>query len=570
MLPAGTQLGNYRIVSFIKRGGMGEVYQAEDTRIPRQVAIKTVLGEQKLYPNPIETMNAEQLFQREMQAIAQLDHPNILPLLDFGKETSGNSSLTYMVMPLRLEGSLLDWIQKRSTTEPLPPTSVAHFIRQAAGALQYAHNKGFIHRDVKPSNFLVRERSDHSELPDLLLADFGIAKVTENSRSSTNARGTLEYMSPEQLSGHAVPASDQYSLAVMAYELLTGTPPFTGSPPQVMFQHVNERPKPPSSLNTGLPKAIDEVLLRALAKNPQDRYPSIQEFGNAFQKAASGQRSFADQNTVTDPSRWADNQPANPPDPPRRSPTPLPRQPRQAPTPIPPPKPSRTFPTGVLIALLVALLVLAGGVGIAYGSHLGGTSSQGGGSTGGGNTDAAATTQAQNQANANATAQAQNQANATAQAQNQANADATAQAQSQANADATAQANADATAQARNQASADATATANAQPAFPVVAGSYTGTYRSSQTGTIGTLALTLQQSGSNLSGTCWVQGVAHNIYYAGVNAAGTLQFTIFLVGQAGTERVDFIGAQQSDGSLRGEYAGNAGRDTGTWNVSKQ
>src|SRR5437764_1905071 len=216
MLSGDRHPGHYRLVRRIGSGGMGEVYLAEDTRSNRHVAIKVVRTETEPYPDPVAKQDAMRLFQREMRAITMLDHPHILPLFDFGEEKDENMVLTYMVMPYRQEGSLTDWLQKRGKSEKLTPNEVAHFIMQAADALQHAHDHHLIHQDVKPSNFLVRNRSSNV-LPDLLLMDFGIAKITTaTATASQSIRGTPAYMAPEQWKGQPQPATDQYALAIMA------------------------------------------------------------------------------------------------------------------------------------------------------------------------------------------------------------------------------------------------------------------------------------------------------------------------------------------------------------------
>src|SRR5205807_5829335 len=153
----------------------------------------------------------------------------------------------------------------------LSPTDVAHFLRQAADALQHAHDNGLIHQDVKPQNFLIRSNRNE-RLPDLLLADFGIAKLTAGTSGASQAiRGTPIYMAPEQWEGNPVAASDQYALAIMAYELLTGRPPFSGhNNYQLGYKHCNVAPTPPSTINPTLPQELDDVLLRALAKKPTE------------------------------------------------------------------------------------------------------------------------------------------------------------------------------------------------------------------------------------------------------------------------------------------------------------
>ncbi len=282
----GLQLGRYRLIRLIGSGGMGEVYLATDTLINRQVAIKVIRTEATPYPHSSTAQEVARLFQREARAIASLDHPHILPLFDYGEEAANNGMLTYMVMPLREEGTLNDWL-RRSKQGPLSPEQVADIIEQAASALQYAHNHQIIHQDVKPSNFLIRTNQDHPDRPDLLLADFGIARLTSATSQVTHgARGTPNYMAPEQWSGEPVPASDQYALAVMAYELLAGRPPFQGNMGQVMYAHMQT---PPQSLllhNPHIPAPVDIVILRALAKEPAQRYPSVSEFARAFRLAA--------------------------------------------------------------------------------------------------------------------------------------------------------------------------------------------------------------------------------------------------------------------------------------------
>ncbi len=285
----GVQLGKYRLVRLIGSGGMGDVYLGEDAHLNRQVAIKVVRSEGATYPNEHAIKEVLRLFQREMRAIAQLDHPHILPLYDYGEETLHTTTLVYMVMPFRHEGSLADWLRQRGLTEPLSLKDAAFLVSQATDALQHAHEQHIIHQDVKPSNFLIRRKKDAARLPDLFLADFGIARISSMTSSmSHTSRGTPTYMAPEQWNGDPVPATDQYALAIMTYELLTGRAPFRGRPEQLMYQHFQTPPPPPSSLEPGLPASIDAVLLHALAKKPDERFASIAEFAVAFDEALSG------------------------------------------------------------------------------------------------------------------------------------------------------------------------------------------------------------------------------------------------------------------------------------------
>ncbi len=282
------QIGPYRVINLIGRGGMGDVYLAEDPRIQRQVAIKVMQIDASPSANAPKRTSR---LQREAQAIAQLNHPNIVRLYSYDEETSGGVISPYMVMEYYREGSFAEWLRQRS--EPPSLQDVAHFIRQAADALQYAHTNGVLHQDVKPANFLIRTNKDAPNRPDIFLTDFGVARLMNADVSTlmTAPMVTFTYMAPEQLEGsaQALPATDQYALATMAYELITGRPPFQGPPSVVMRQHLNDQPQPPSLLNPRLPRAIDNVILRALSKRPEDRYSSISEFARAFQQAVQRQ-----------------------------------------------------------------------------------------------------------------------------------------------------------------------------------------------------------------------------------------------------------------------------------------
>src|SRR6266581_3658495 len=296
----GQQLGRYRLLRLIGSGGMGEVYLAQDPGINRQVAIKVVRTEVAAYSGTstgtlsgagmlsgvgtlsgagtLGPKDAARLFQREAKAIAMLDHPGILPLYDYGEQSMNEVILTYLVMPYREEGSLANWLQKGGSTL-LSVQNVEQMLQQAAAALQYAHDHQVVHQDVKPSNFLIRTSRENPKRPDLLLTDFGIAKLSMlTTRASQIIRGTPTYMAPEQWEGRPVPATDQYALAEMLYELLSGRPPFRGTPMQMMYAHVNTQPQAPSTLNPRLSTVIDSVVLRGLAKKPEERFPSIIAF----------------------------------------------------------------------------------------------------------------------------------------------------------------------------------------------------------------------------------------------------------------------------------------------------
>ena len=280
----GTQLGHYRLLQFLNGGGMGEVYLAEDPSLSRQVAIKVIKTDGSLYPDSQAGQEAKRLFQREMKVIAGLDHPNILTLLEAGEQNVNRERMTYMVMPYCPAGSLADWIRRYHGNSLLSPKEISQLLKQAAGALQHAHDHHILHLDIKPQNFLVRRQQDSTALPSLLLADFGISKIANLTQMSVQARGTFAYMAPEQMESKPVAASDQYALAIMAYELLTGGTPFKDVHPH-LIPYLPQMPDPPSKVNSSLPKALDKVVLRALAKKPEARYRSVQEFAREFEAA---------------------------------------------------------------------------------------------------------------------------------------------------------------------------------------------------------------------------------------------------------------------------------------------
>jgi len=296
----GRQFAQYHIIRLLKRGGMGEVYLAHDVYLDRQVAIKVIRVDPSYDSDPDAAKEATRLFLREMRVIAQLDHRHILPVYGSGEEVVEGMTFMYMVMPLRSRGSLTNWLQKRGKAGLLSAKDVEYIVRQAASALQYAHMRQIVHQDVKPSNFLLHGNADHPGELNLQLADFGVAKLLTTTSDSQDVRGTPIYMAPEQWDGHAVPATDQYALAVMAYELLTGYLPFDGkNRDQLWYQHNHMRPQAPSTINPEIPKELDVILLRALAKDPEDRFRSISAFAAAFRQAVINSGSIHRTLTIT-------------------------------------------------------------------------------------------------------------------------------------------------------------------------------------------------------------------------------------------------------------------------------
>ncbi|HEU5230574.1 MAG TPA: serine/threonine-protein kinase, partial [Ktedonobacteraceae bacterium] len=243
----GQMLGRYQMIRMLGRGGMGEVWLAEDTQLRRQVAVKLlplVLASDKDYL---------QAFEAEARTAASLDYPHILPVHDFGDVPLANGEIvTYLIMPYIDGGTLRDLM--RSSGQLVPLEKSMRYLRQAAQAIDFAHSQRVLHRDIKPANMLLQQDW-------LFLTDFGIAKLltTATNRSQTHSgAGTPEYMAPEQIQGKAEAASDLYSLAMTAYQLFTGTVPFKGETPyEVLIKHMQETPTSPRQLNPTIPLTVD-------------------------------------------------------------------------------------------------------------------------------------------------------------------------------------------------------------------------------------------------------------------------------------------------------------------------
>lgn len=264
-------LGKYHILELIGRGGFATVYKARHIGLGSEVALKVMRRDLS------EEENFVQRFQLEARQMARLDHPNIVRVVDLDED----QGQVFIAMEL-VQGRDLRQLIKN---QPLPLEQVVAIIRQVAEALDNAHSRGLVHRDVTPGNILVREDGV------VKLADFGIVKALTNTRlTQTGATiGTPAYMSPEQTQGHAVTnQSDIYSLGIVAYEMVTGRVPFSGDTPVVVgVKHVNEPPPPPSKISPRAQEPVESVLLKALAKKPGDRYQTARSFAEELAAAVN-------------------------------------------------------------------------------------------------------------------------------------------------------------------------------------------------------------------------------------------------------------------------------------------
>jgi outer membrane protein assembly factor BamB/predicted Ser/Thr protein kinase len=260
--PIAASIGRYEISGELGRGGMGIVYRAYEPVLDRTIALKVLSPDTMHHPGFAERL------RHEAMSAARLRHPNIALLYEFG-HADGMPFLAMEYVPGPSLRQLLE-------AGPLPYDRALHILGQIGEALDYAHSMGIVHRDVKPSNILVAP-NDH-----VMLIDFGLAEMAESSLLTADGvvLGTPHYMAPEQADGRgACPQSDQYSLAAVAYEMLTGTPPFHGrAATAVIYAHIHELIPPPSERRPDVPSALDDVLLRALDKAPRDRYPSLASF----------------------------------------------------------------------------------------------------------------------------------------------------------------------------------------------------------------------------------------------------------------------------------------------------
>ena len=262
----GTTIQHYHVERHLAKGGMSEVYVAKDLRTQQEVALKIVRNNIGDY---------SERFRREIKAVARLKHEHILPALDSGQF----SHWSFLVMPYLTQGTLRDRLEQG----PLSLNEIDILLRQIADALQFAHEHDILHRDIKASNVLLLDNEY------AYLADFGLVKSAEDEISLTRTGylvGTPEYMAPELVDIHATAQSDIYALGVVLFQMLTADLPFKGhTPVSIVMKHLQEKPQLPSALNPLVPVSVDQVVMRALEKDPEKRYQSARELAEAYHQA---------------------------------------------------------------------------------------------------------------------------------------------------------------------------------------------------------------------------------------------------------------------------------------------
>jgi serine/threonine protein kinase len=284
----GQKFGNYRLTRFLGQGGFAAVYLAEHIHLHTPAAIKVLTTQ-------LSSQEVAQ-FRHEAYLLARFNHPNIIRMLDFGLEET--AQLPFLVMQYAAHGTLR---QRHIKGSSIPLNAIRFYVKSVSAALQYAHDHHIIHRDVKPENMLIGDQNE------ILLSDFGIALLSQNTLNSFQQEtqgalsGTAYYMAPEQIQGKARPASDQYALAIVVYEWLCGDRPFQGSFAEVCSQQLVSQPQPLREKLPTISPEVEQVVMKALAKDPKERFGSIQAFATAFEEAGEGRTTARDIGSVFAP-----------------------------------------------------------------------------------------------------------------------------------------------------------------------------------------------------------------------------------------------------------------------------
>ena len=277
----GQDLGRYRVRTLIGTN----VYQTYDRLRERDIALKAYQTNAIPYAMMEGQLEESNIFELEAELLDPLKHPHILPVLNTGKSYISGVPFIYKTMPLCAEGSLKQWLWQRGENRMFSSQEILPILLQLADALQFVHNRQVTYQNFKLSNLLLRGQAESLDKMHILLADFAI---TQDGSFFSHSADAYPYIAPERWLGQTSPASDQYGLAAIIYELLTGRPLFQGTSEQTLKHlHMNMQPQPPSAFNPMVPAYVNSVLLKALAKDPQDRFPNVMAFAKTFQQYCS-------------------------------------------------------------------------------------------------------------------------------------------------------------------------------------------------------------------------------------------------------------------------------------------
>lgn len=280
----GQNLGRYQLLNPLGSSPLGDVYMVYDRLRETSIAFKSIQG--NVLPNGFleDAYINTNLFQQEVDTLANLKHPHILPVMSAGKSYISGTPFYYKTMPYCKDGSLASWLYEHAATGQFSLQDVLPIAMQLADALQFAHTHNVLYQNFKLTNVLLQSEAgnDISRLH-VLLADFAL---TGDNKHVLRSPHTLRYLAPEQWNGAALPASDQYGLAALLYELLTGRAPFQGNQEHLLrHMHMTMQPQPPSVFNASLSFGTDAAILRALSRNPRERFSSIAEFARALRSS---------------------------------------------------------------------------------------------------------------------------------------------------------------------------------------------------------------------------------------------------------------------------------------------
>ena len=363
------KLGKYDIEGELGKGAMGVVYKGKDPFIERFVALKTVRTDLLKADDPEATTAQITRFKREAQAAGRLNHPNIVGIYEYGED----GATAFIAMEFIEGRDLKDCFDRNERFEI---RTIVRIMDETLSALDYAHRHGIVHRDIKPANIMLTTAGV------VKITDFGIASLESSNLTQAGAvMGTPSYMSPEQFMGQQVDArSDIFSAGAVLYQMLTGEKPFTGSLTTIMHRVLHSQPEPPSLLNVQIPRAFDQVVSKAMAKRPEDRYQSAAEFAQAIREAAESRPAEAETDgTILDGGATLTLKPA------AGAATPAPGSGHETPPAPPPAGPAAVPPVpggrdggkrgkGLLIGAAAAVVLVAGAVGgwLALAPHGGG------------------------------------------------------------------------------------------------------------------------------------------------------------------------------------------------------